>query len=67
MVRLSWNAQNGKENRLARTADTYFDYFNKLAQLENEIIVFTSREHEKRILELQKAEPTKVITLDFIS
>ncbi|WP_272678291.1 WlaTC/HtrL family glycosyltransferase [Providencia sp. PROV137] len=63
----SWNAQNGKENRLARTADTYFDYFNKLAQLENEIIVFTSHEYEKRILELREGRPTKVITLDLFS
>ncbi|MBP6121897.1 MULTISPECIES: WlaTC/HtrL family glycosyltransferase [Providencia] len=64
--RSHWNKSNGKENRLERTADIYLEYFNKLAQLDNEMIVFTSNEYEKKILEIRKGKPTKIIILDIL-
>lgn len=59
-----WNKNQGKEDRLERTIDTYFEYFSKLAKLNNEMVVFTSKEHEKRVLALRAGKPTKVALLD---
>ncbi|EJD6669270.1 hypothetical protein NQ837_000286 [Providencia rettgeri] len=60
-----WNKQHGKENRLERSTDIYFEYFSLLAKLDNEMVVFTSHEHEKKVLELREGRPTQVIILDF--
>ncbi|STZ08826.1 protein YibB [Moraxella caprae] len=52
-------------NYLKRTTDTYFEYFSNLAQLENDMVVFTSKEFEQRILDIRKEKNTKVIIFDF--
>lgn len=50
---------------LKRTTDTYFGYFSNLAQLENDMVIFTSKEFEQRILDIRKEKNTKVIIFDF--
>lgn len=52
-------------NTQTRTADTYLSYFEYLAQLENDMIIFTSPEFEQKILELRQGKPTQVLLFDF--
>ncbi|RRD40771.1 hypothetical protein EII29_02220 [Leptotrichia sp. OH3620_COT-345] len=50
---------------LKRTTETYFEYFFNLAKLDNEMIIFTSKEYKEKVLEIRKGKPTKVVVLDF--
>ncbi|MFB6349605.1 WlaTC/HtrL family glycosyltransferase [Moraxella sp. ZJ142] len=50
---------------LNRSTDTYFEYFSNLAQLENEMIIFTSQEYKQKILDIRKNKPTTVVEFDF--
>ncbi|MTC59522.1 protein YibB [Providencia rustigianii] len=59
-----WNSSHGYSDRLERTTDTYFDYFSKLAKLDNKMIVFTSSNFKEKVLEIRKGKPTHVITID---
>lgn len=52
-------------NTQTRTADTYLSYFKYLAQLDNDMIIFTSPEFEQKILELRQGKPTQVLLFDF--
>lgn len=52
-------------NTQTRTADTYLSYFEYLAQLDNDMIIFTSPEFEQKILELRQGKPTQVLLFDF--
>lgn len=52
-------------SNLYRTNDTYFKYFSYLASLNNEMIIFTSKEFEKKILDIRRNKKTKVIVFDF--
>lgn len=47
-----------------RTTETYFEYFSNLAELENEMIIFTSEEYKNKILKIRKEKPTKIIVID---
>ena len=38
-----WTANKGFREKLARSVDVYFSYFERLAALENEMIIFFSR------------------------
>lgn len=49
---------------LKRTTDTYFEYFSNLALLENEMVIFTSKEWEEKILKIRNGKPTKIIIID---
>ncbi len=49
---------------LKRTTETYFEYFSNLSELENEMIVFTSKEFKNKILEIRVGKPTKIILVD---
>lgn len=49
---------------LKRTNETYFEYFSHLASLENEMIVFTSKEFVQKIASIRKGKPTKIIPFD---
>lgn len=48
-----------------RTTDTYFEYFSNLAQLENDMVIFTSQEYVEKIKELRQGKPTQVVVFDF--
>lgn len=52
-------------NTQTRTADTYLSYFDYLAQLDNDMIIFTSPEFEQKILELRQGKPTQVLLFAF--
>ncbi len=49
---------------LKRTVEDYFKYFSHLATLENEMVIFTSKEWKNKILEIRKGKPTRVIVIN---
>ena len=59
-----WTAEKGHPKYLHRTIDQYLNFFENLAQLENDIIIFTSVEFREKILEKRQNKKTIVITLD---
>ncbi|MEY0056664.1 WlaTC/HtrL family glycosyltransferase [Providencia rettgeri] len=59
-----WNSENGHSQSFERTNNTYFKYFEKLANLDNNMVIFTSSEFKDEVLALRKNKPTHVITLD---
>ncbi|WP_313072563.1 protein YibB [Atlantibacter hermannii] len=59
-----WTANKGFREKLARSSDVYFDYFKRLAALENNMVVFTSPDLKERIEKIREGKPTTVITLD---
>lgn len=59
-----WTVNKGFREKLSRSSDVYFDYFKRLAALENDMVIFTSSEFEARIAEIRKGKPTKIITID---
>ncbi len=59
-----WNSENGHAQSFERTNNTYLEYFEKLATLENNMVIFTSPDFENKILALRKNKPTQVITID---
>lgn len=40
--RSQWTSQNGFAPRIERTTDEYMSWFSNLAQLENDMVIFTS-------------------------
>lgn len=59
-----WTVNKGFREKLSRSSDVYFDYFKRLAALENDMVIFTSSEFEDRVAEIRKGKPTKIITID---
>jgi protein YibB len=62
-----WTPDKGLPHYLHRTTDTYFERFGHLAQLDNEMVVFTSEDLADKVYELRKDKitKTKVVTIDF--
>ncbi|WP_369309255.1 WlaTC/HtrL family glycosyltransferase [Providencia rettgeri] len=60
----SWKNQNSDFEKFDRTTETYFNYFSRLASLDNELIVFTSENFKNKILSLRKGKPTHIVTID---
>jgi protein YibB len=60
----AWSVENGHPSYLGRSTDKYFKYFSNLAELENDMIVFTSQEFVTRIKEIRGDKPTNIIPLD---
>lgn len=52
---------------MTRQTDTYFEYFTNLAQLENEMIVFTSTQFVDKVKQIRQHRPTTIVTFDFDS
>ncbi len=59
-----WSVENGHPNYLQRSNEKYFKYFSNLAQLENEMIVFTSQDYVSKIKEIRGDKPTTIIDLN---
>lgn len=59
-----WTAEKGHPKYLHRTTDQYFNFFENLATLDNDMIIFTSAEFKEEILEKRKNKKTIIITLD---
>lgn len=59
-----WTANKGFREKLARSVDVYFSYFERLAALENEMIIFTSPDLKSRVEAIRNGKPTTVIVID---
>jgi len=60
----TWTPDRGFPRNLAKTVDEYFADFAQLAELENEIFVFTTPEYFDRIAELRGDRPTTAFDFD---
>ena len=60
-----WSPDKGLPHYLQRTNDTYLKRFGHMAKLENDMIVYTSKEFVDDIKFLRQDRPTKIYTLDF--
>jgi protein YibB len=62
-----WNAANGKKSKFSRTNDDYFEYFSRLAKIQNDLIIYTEEKFAEKILkirsELRIAKTTVVIVV----
>ncbi|EIU1883962.1 hypothetical protein L4J28_004820, partial [Salmonella enterica] len=63
--RSQWTSQNGFAPRIERTTDEYMTWFSNLAQLENDMVIFTSPDLKSRIEEIRRGKPTTIVTLNF--
>ena len=63
----NWTPDKGFPHYLHRTVDTYFERFGYMAQLDNEMIIYTSPEFVDRVMDLRKGkeDKTKVIPFDY--
>lgn len=59
-----WTSNKGFREKLARSVDVYFNYFERLAALENAMVIFTSPELKSRVEAIRHGKPTKIITID---
>ncbi|EAW5076176.1 hypothetical protein FFD65_25340, partial [Salmonella enterica] len=50
---------------IERTTDEYMAWFFNLAELENEMVIFTSPDLKPRIEEIRRGKPTTIVTLNF--
>ncbi|MCJ8161079.1 WlaTC/HtrL family glycosyltransferase [Acinetobacter zhairhuonensis] len=60
----AWSVENGHPSYLGRSTDNYFKYFSNLADLEKDMIVFTSQEFVTRIKKIRGDKPKNIMTLD---
>jgi protein YibB len=60
-----WSPDRGLPHYLQRTNDTYLKRFGHMAKLENDMIVYTSKEFADDIKFLRQDRPTQIYTLDF--
>lgn len=63
--REDWTQDNGYPSYLFRTSEKYFEYFQHLATLENEMIIYTSKEYEARIYQIRAEKPTHVVVVNY--
>lgn len=63
----NWTADKGFPFYLHRTTDEYFERFSRLAELENEMFIFTSKDLVKRVTDLRGNRPTTVIEFDLVN
>ena len=60
-----WSPDKGLPHYLQRTNETYLERFSHMAKLENDMVIFTSKEFSKQIEDLREGRPTQIFTLDF--
>lgn len=59
-----WTADKGYSPHLKRGTDDYLGYFHNLAQLDNNMVIFTSDEMKPKVEEIRRGKPTTVIMVD---
>ena len=59
-----WSTEKGHPSHLLRDNQTYLSYFENLAKLDNEMVVFTFEEMKPYIRKLRGNKPTKIIIID---
>jgi protein YibB len=60
-----WTPDKGLPHYLQRTTQTYLERFSHLAKLENDMVVYTSKDMVKEIEFLRQDRPTQILTVDF--
>lgn len=60
-----WSPDKGLPHYLQRTNETYLERFGHLAKLENDMVIYTSKEFVEDIKSLRQNRPTQIFTLDF--
>jgi protein YibB len=60
-----WTPDKGLPHYLHRTTDTYLQRFSYLAELENPMVIFTSKEYVDIIKEIREDKSTDILTVDF--
>lgn len=60
-----WSPDKGLPHYLQRTNQTYLERFGHMAKLENDMVVYTSKEFVDDIKFLRQNRPTQIFTLDF--
>jgi protein YibB len=60
-----WSPDKGLPHYLQRTNDTYLERFSNMAKLENDMVIYTSKEFVDDIKFLRQDRPTQIFTLDF--
>ena len=59
----NWSVENGYPCYLERSTEKYFKYFSHLAQLENNMVIFTSTDYVEKIKAIRGDKPTTVIDI----
>lgn len=60
-----WSHEKGLPAYLQRTNETYLERFGYMAKLENDMVIFTSKEFVEDIKALRQDRPTNILTIDF--
>ena len=60
-----WTPDKGLPHYLQRNNDNYFENFSRLAQLENDMVIFTSEDLVERVKNIRGSKPTNIITIDY--
>jgi protein htrL len=56
--------KNEVSKNLKRGTEIYFDYFSFLAELDNDMIIFTEEKYKEKIQKMRGNKKTKIITFD---
>ena len=59
-----WSTEKGHSSHLLRNNQTYLSYFENLAKLDNEMVIFTFEEMKPYINKLRRNKPTRIIVID---
>ena len=59
-----WTPDKGLPHYLQRTTDTYIERFSHMAQLENEMVVFSTPDIIEKLQPLRGERPTKWVSFD---
>ena len=60
-----WTPEKGLPHYLHRTNETYLDRFAIMAELDNPMVIYTSKEFVDEIKQIREGKPTDILTLDF--
>ncbi|WP_104490080.1 WlaTC/HtrL family glycosyltransferase [Acinetobacter indicus] len=60
----NWGEEKGHPGYLKRSCEKYIDYFSNLAELENNMIIFTSSEFVGKIQEIRGNKDTIIVEMD---
>ena len=62
--RATWDNNDSRIVPFRRTTEQYFDWFSNLANLDNDMIIFSTKDNLEKIKNIRKDKPTIVIELD---
>jgi protein YibB len=60
-----WSPDKGLPHYLQRTTQTYLERFGHMAKLENDMVVYTSKDMADEVRRLRQDKPTQILTVDF--